>query len=105
MSNPEGIKYLQPIAIALSIAVITATGSMLYRHDNMIDSTVKDLYEHEMAGYEYHIALVDTQIRVMELREDTAGKLDTAEKNWVSYLKDLRSSIQADKLRATEDRK
>lgn len=112
MSDDNKAKYLQPIAIALSIAIISAASSMMYRHEGMIGdesnrltALSKEVYRINMRGYEYHNSLVSAQLRTMELKDATNNGLSVAEQAWVSYLENLKEEIEERMLRTIEEGK
>ncbi len=82
MANGDTAKYIQPIIIAMVIAVVSATSTMLYRHElsilangNHIRSVRTDIYRQTIALYEEREVSLRSAIQLLtrEVRENPEG--------------------------------
>ena len=79
MANGDASKYIQPIIIALVIAIVSATSTMLYRHELSILSNETnigrvrtDIYRQTIALYEEREVSLRSAIQLLqrEVREN-----------------------------------
>lgn len=102
-------KYLQPVIIALSIAVISAAGTALFRHESMLLNLHRDfgamdkkIYRLHMRNFEYHARYVEGELQVMELRR-IKGQLSIVDQARIVFLKNVKETISQEKIRVTEE--
>jgi len=106
------MKYLQPVLIALMVAIISAAGGSIYRHELMIADQqgnhqilAKKLYRSNLRALEYHDQYLRGQIQALELIGATEGAMTIPQQAWVSQLNGFKEQVEQERSQAIEEGK
>jgi hypothetical protein len=110
--SSDRAKYIQPIIIAVSVAVISAAGGSIYRHESMIleqkaevSVLKKRLYRSRMTSFEYHDRYVRAEIQMLGLKKGKDGHLSVVDQTRMAFLTNLKETISENRTQAAEEGK
>jgi predicted YcjX-like family ATPase len=93
-----------PVIIAITIAIVSACGGAVYRHEIQLVEQQRDIsklrvrvYRERMRLFEYHERYARAMIQVIDLRGNKEQGLSVVDKTYLNFFKDLKESVGEEK--------
>ena len=110
--SSDKAKFLQPVIIALTIAIISSASGILYRHETLIVEQTselivlkKRLYRFKMSMFEYHDRAIRFEIQSIELKQNKDGSLSIVDQTRMSYLTNMKEVLAEKRTAVVEEGK